>query len=365
MDIKYVNSSGTIICFTEAPFYMLRDTDLFDYAWDFITTGYNYPRVVTFNKLMKEKKITVYVTGKTESDYYANLEYLTNIIDHDVTYKIKGKLYVGDYYVEGYFIKSEKTDKYLTSTRSGITLTFLIEDFTWRTDYTVELTPQLISNIAERYIIVSDSGYIDVREYNYIRFTETDYLVRMLGYKNGELVRTLMLYESDIEETGTEGYVEDISDLDSIRFTNTNWITASLITVLPDFTSDNYEYDYEYDLKSDVKSITITNSDTYAESNWRLTIQGEANDIKMYINDVVISLNLTLRSVEQLIIDSKNKTAIVYNSVTGDSTNVFNLRDKNYNLFELVDEGDLVISWRGFKYASFTTYKDRSEPIWN
>lgn len=373
-DIRYVNSDMEEICFTESPFYMLRDTDLFNYDWDYVTTGYDYPKIVKFTQKMKQRKLTIYVTGKTEAEYLENLETLLAIVDHDLYYKVKGRLYVGDYYLEGYFIKSEKTDKYLTSTRSGVTLTYLVEDAMWRTDSINELSSSDVPNISGRFLNDRDvaEGEVirfNVRGFNYIKFT---YCNNKIGggelnlVKDGQVIRTITI-SNTIVNMYSRGAITSLDGADYIEYTarDVNFQTAfELLTFMPDYTLGyDYSYDYEYDLEIDVKTIIVPNQ-SYGTSDWNLSIEGPANNIRLYINDMVIGFNVDVYSGETLMINSTDKTAYIYNTTSGNFTNVFNDRLKSEDVFGQIDSGDLVVSWKGFKRGTLNIAKNRSEPKW-
>lgn len=371
-EIYYVNSEGTKISFSEYPFFMLRDTNLFDYEWDYTTTGYNYPRVVGYNRNMKSMEINLYVQGRTEEEYLDNLEYLLSVIDSDVFDSLTGTLFVGEYYIHGNFIKSSKTNNYLKSTRSCVTLTFLTEDSTWRTydEQSISVKDIPYSSSREQTIIstVSKSPRTITKDFDLLRITAltAGYAVVNLYDSNDELVDTIGVTPSMVSVT--DPYNVDVENIQYVTFSTPipikNYVSFILANNVTSSQNTDYMYDYTYDLVSSTNIVELENSGSYGNGNWQLTVRGPATNPCIYIGNNIIKVFVTLTDYEELVIDSKEKTIEKVNINNQISENVFDLRTRENDVFELLDSGDVDVSWTGFKYCTIILFKDRSEPKW-
>ena len=133
MKIYYESSEGTVLNFISEEYKMLTETDLFNTEWQYETVGTNYPYVSAFKNQMVSRAFTVMVRGSTTNALRDNVEHLMDVIDRDVRLKQVGRLYVDNYFKEGYFIATEKSKIYET-TKTSIALTFLSEEGDWKSE---------------------------------------------------------------------------------------------------------------------------------------------------------------------------------------------------------------------------------------
>lgn len=131
MNIYYQNSRGKRVYLDREPYRMLAATSLFDYKWDYATRGNTNPHIVSFTKKMVEKDVSVVISGATKAEYYDNIMHFLDVVDTDVAYTTAGRLYVGNYYIECYFVSSEKGKKYINTKLSTEVFTIVAADGNW------------------------------------------------------------------------------------------------------------------------------------------------------------------------------------------------------------------------------------------
>jgi hypothetical protein len=132
MDFYYKNSQGVIINFNEEPFLGLKNNNLFDYSWTYITQGQAVQKIVKFEKVMVEKSFPVVISGDTNEKYLANLDHFLQLIDVDIDRLQMGELHVGKYYLECYIFASGKNGHYLDTNKSKLTLSIVCERGNWQ-----------------------------------------------------------------------------------------------------------------------------------------------------------------------------------------------------------------------------------------
>lgn len=126
--MKYINSKGQVLQFGEPP-YFANYSDLRDYKWTYSVNSEktkltSLSRGVTVKKLPVTIKANGYCTEAKNNLY--------NIIDYDVLYNSKGKLFIGDYFMEGFFFASEKKDFLKSNELTALELQFISEDGAWK-----------------------------------------------------------------------------------------------------------------------------------------------------------------------------------------------------------------------------------------
>lgn len=126
--MKYINSKGQVIQFGEPP-YFINYSDFRDYKWAYATDS-NQAKIQSFSKGITSKKLPVGIKANGDCTAYKNELY--NIIQYDVFYNSAGKLFVGDYYMEGFFYASTKSDYLENKSMILIQLEFISEDGTWK-----------------------------------------------------------------------------------------------------------------------------------------------------------------------------------------------------------------------------------------
>lgn len=125
-----------------------------------------------------------------------------------------------------------------------------------------------------------------------------------------------------------------------------------------------YPYDYSYDYSAPYSADTILN-ESYMDTDFKLVIYGaELSPEVMIGGNLYRVANCQLDEGDYLTIDSKNKTVIVTRN-DGDIENVFDKRDRAWNIFEKIKGGGNAVLTDGNKTFDLTLYYERSEPKWS
>lgn len=125
----------------------------------------------------------------------------------------------------------------------------------------------------------------------------------------------------------------------------------------------DYDYDYEYDYFTGDVGISIWMIDSPFPSEFNMTVYGPAVNPRVSINDHPYQFFDTLESNEYVIIDSRNNTITKY-LADGSEVNIFDLRNKDFSIFQQVQGERLVLNWTGGFGFDLTVYEERSEPRW-
>lgn len=131
MEIYYINSAGKRVDFTGGSYKMLSPSDLFDYKWDYSTKGVNVLKVAAFSKRFREKEVQLVVSASTKTEYYQKITELMEILDRDIGAVTPGRLYVGNTYLQCFFVSSEKPKRYINTQKTIVNLKLLAENGNW------------------------------------------------------------------------------------------------------------------------------------------------------------------------------------------------------------------------------------------
>lgn len=117
LKMKYINHYGEEINFGEKGLY-INESDLHDYEWSYDIVN---KKVVNLENETKKPKIDVFATGEDRREI-ANLFF--EVINKDVLENEAGRIVIGDYYLEGYFVAKENS-KYSSGKVIKMTLTYV------------------------------------------------------------------------------------------------------------------------------------------------------------------------------------------------------------------------------------------------
>lgn len=131
MEIYYVNHAGQRVDFTGENYKMLAVSDLFDYRWEYTTTGVSTFHIASFNKRFVERLVPLVISAETKAEYYQKITIFLEIIDSDVSSGVPGRLYVGETYLQCFFVASEKPKRYLNTRTTTINLRLIAENGNW------------------------------------------------------------------------------------------------------------------------------------------------------------------------------------------------------------------------------------------
>ena len=127
MEIYYQNSIGEKVYFDRSPYYLLEETTLFDYEWQYETKRNN--SVKNVKKTTSTPVLNILVKGKTKAECEKNATRLYEILDYDCVMGEPGKLYCGRYFLQCYFHKSEKAEEH--SAAKQLTFTLVTDLVNW------------------------------------------------------------------------------------------------------------------------------------------------------------------------------------------------------------------------------------------
>lgn len=128
--------------------------------------------------------------------------------------------------------------------------------------------------------------------------------------------------------------------------------------------STDYPYDYEYDYAGSKTGVGYFALDHYTNCDFEMVIYGPVVNPVININEHPYIVYTSVNSGEYLVINSEN--AEVYKVLnTGERISVYDLRGKDYSVFNKLPAGNLVISWNGSFGFDITAFVERSEPLWN
>lgn len=134
MNFYYENSNGRKIDLNKPPFLGVLSNNLFEFEWDYVTQGQAVQKIVKFEKYMKQKTFQVLLSGLDDHDYLGNLELFLQLTDVDINNLQMGKLWVDDYYLEGYIFASSKPKRYLNTTKTLIECSLICENGNWQSE---------------------------------------------------------------------------------------------------------------------------------------------------------------------------------------------------------------------------------------
>lgn len=122
----------------------------------------------------------------------------------------------------------------------------------------------------------------------------------------------------------------------------------------------DYPYDYPYDYAAPTMGTRHIQTNFPFESEFEMVIYGLAVNPRVVINDYAYALYATIPQGAYVIINSRQKTIMMYQN--GTRTNMFNFRNKTASIFQRITGGDLTISWDSSFGVDLTIYHERSEP---
>lgn len=146
------------------------------------------------------------------------------------------------------------------------------------------------------------------------------------------------------------------------------WCTPVQVTVNPVIdqqTNENgkkFNLRYAYRYGTGMSGTTIIN-DHYAAAPAIIQFFGPVSNPSIIIAGVTYGVNVTLTATDRLVIDQlRHKIYTV--SETGEQTNVFNYRNKAYDIFAPIPVGSNNITYSGDYAVTVTMIQQRSELRW-
>lgn len=106
----------------------LNYSDLRDYTWSYDTIN---SRISRFYRPITSRKLPLQVAGQTEAEAIAAKNQLLEFAETDIMAKRPGKVYVGDYYTNGFITGSAKGSYLINKRICTIDLTLTSDDPAW------------------------------------------------------------------------------------------------------------------------------------------------------------------------------------------------------------------------------------------
>jgi hypothetical protein len=191
-------------------------------------------------------------------------------------------------------------------------------------------------------VLRQSKGYFEINGYKY-------YCYVIKSVKSDYLIDKKLLY-IQVETTTDDSYwIKETTK--TINFSELDGSTDSL----------KYAFTYSFVYRG-LNSVNIMN-DNFIETDGIIRIYGNAINPLVKIGENIYQVNDTLDDNEYLEIDTKEKTIYKYSSY-GDKTNIFHLRNKEYDVFKPIPSGQVNVSANaGFK-VDIVMIERRGEPKW-
>lgn len=122
----------------------LNTSELRNYTWSYNTIN---SRISRFYRKTTNRKIPLYVVGKTDAQAIEAMNRLFDITEADVALHVPGKIFVGEYYTTGFVTVSKKTEYLQSKQLCKMEMTLTSDDPAWYRDevhsfYTDASTPK-------------------------------------------------------------------------------------------------------------------------------------------------------------------------------------------------------------------------------
>lgn len=125
----------------------------------------------------------------------------------------------------------------------------------------------------------------------------------------------------------------------------------------------DYPYDYPFDYANSLTNQLLTN-DSYAPSEFEMVMYGACDNPAVSIDSTTYQVNTSLETGEYLVINSIKKTITRVRN-NGQKDNLFDLRNRDFDIFEKVPVGSSVVVWDGAFTFTINLLTERSEPKWS
>lgn len=111
----------------------LNYNDLRDYSWSYDTIN---NRISRFYLSMRDRKLPLVVKCNSDEEAVAVKNRLHDLAEADIESKIPGKVFVGDFYTNGFITASKKSDYLISKRLCYIELTLTSDDPAWYREQT-------------------------------------------------------------------------------------------------------------------------------------------------------------------------------------------------------------------------------------
>ena len=122
----------------------LNYNDLRDYSWSYDTIN---SRISRFYRPVRSRKLPLVVLCNSDAEAVAAKNRLHELAETDIEAKIPGKVFVGDYYTNGYITESVKSNYLVKKRLCNIELTLTSDDPAWYREQTHTFLPNSGSTV--------------------------------------------------------------------------------------------------------------------------------------------------------------------------------------------------------------------------
>ena len=126
----------------------------------------------------------------------------------------------------------------------------------------------------------------------------------------------------------------------------------------------DYPYDIPYEYLYDGNAGRLLENNHFADSDFKMTIYGPVSSPRVTISGHIYEVNADLYESEYIIIDSR-MSQVYKTTRSGEQINLFNYRNKKYDLFKRIPVGSNTIVFEQNFGFSITLFQERSELGWN
>ena len=265
-----------------------------------------------FTKEAQNYKIVLQFRGGLE-ERKSLLDRLRKDFENDVMRKNPGRIYFGEYYIEGYCIESETGVSNIKNTWSQNIINFYCPNPFWRRESHYQFLPEnMDSDTRVQVSVVTGDIYLGQPVDNLAAFREFAFDFRR---------------KSDRK----------------VKYP---------------------QFDLPFDFVKNHGRKTLNNTEAFSESDFILTIYGFADSPSILIEGHPYTINAMIYEGERVIIDSAAGTVKKIGRL-GEETNLYNARGKEYSVFQKIPPGVQTVNWSGGFGFDITLFDERSEPKWS
>lgn len=193
----------------------------------------------------------------------------------------------------------------------------------------------------EKDILSVEPGYFELNGYRYYCYLTKS--VKANYNKRKQYLELSITVSSDdpywIKETTKTINFEDVSENSGLRYP--------------------FKYSFTY---TGLNSTNVVNGN-FVESDVIIKIYGACVNPLLKIEDNVYQVDVELDSFEYLEINTSKRTITKF-SKYGDTSNLFDKRNKTYDVFKSIPSGRLTISANGKFTVDIVMFERRGEPKW-
>ena len=120
----------------------LNYNNLRDYSWNYDTIN---SRISRFYKGITNRKLPLIICCDSEQEAIKVKNRMMELAEVDIEARLPGKVYIGDYYTNGYITGSKKTQYLINKRLCYIELTLTSDDPAWYREQTYSFTPGMDS----------------------------------------------------------------------------------------------------------------------------------------------------------------------------------------------------------------------------